>query len=75
MHRAAADGLRQEHESEVNTMTLYRIYWIDKTGYRCFTYIEVPDSFGRKKAAEARRIFMEQYDDGATVITRTVKDC
>lgn len=53
-------------------MTLYRVYWKDSDGYTGFTYIEVPDSFGRKKAAEARRIFKEQY--GGEII-KVVKDC
>lgn len=53
-------------------VTTYRVFWKDADGYCGTTYIEVSDSFGRRKAAEVRRIFTEQY--GGTIL-KVVKDC
>lgn len=56
-------------------MTTYKIYWKTSNGYTGYTYIEVSDSYGRRKAAKARELFFEMgYGEGCE-ITRVVKDC
>ena len=67
----AWEKLIQSARGHVLGSTLYIVYWNDN-GFKGCTYIEVPDSLGRKKVAEVRRIFNEQY--GGEIL-RVVKDC
>lgn len=54
-------------------MTTYKIYWIDSDGFKGYTFVEVADTWGRKKAQEAKEKFFELGYSGN--IVRVVKDC
>lgn len=57
-------------------MTLYRVYYKEsENGCTYCCYIEVADSFGRKKVQEVKRIAFEEYGISESMIVRIVKDC
>ena len=63
-------------------MTTYKIYYKEKGANKHGIwasqgtwYVEIPDSYGRRSAAEARAEFYRVHGTEKYEIVRTVKDC
>lgn len=50
--------------------TTYKVYWKDWSG-KGFTYIEVSNKYGRRKAEKARRFFKMQFNSEITKIEKS----